>query len=63
LDNSYKTIQFENKEQAAVLTLDRPQKLNAFNLRMLEEMLDAIKYVNENDDIVPYSKEALLKLY
>ena len=49
--NSYKTIQFEKKEQAAVLTLDRPQKLNAFNLRMLEEMLDAIKYVNENDDI------------
>jgi enoyl-CoA hydratase/carnithine racemase len=51
LDNSYKTIQFEKKEQAAVLTLDRPQKLNAFNLRMLEEMLDAIKYVNESDDI------------
>jgi enoyl-CoA hydratase/carnithine racemase len=51
LDNSYKTIQFEKKEQAAVLTLDRPQKLNAFNLRMLEEMLDAIKYVNANDDI------------
>lgn len=51
MDNSYKTIQFEKKEQAAVLTLDRPQKLNAFNLRMLEEMLDAIKYVNENDDI------------
>lgn len=49
--NSYKTIQFEKKEQAAVLTLDRPQKLNAFNLRMLEEMLDAIKYVNANDDI------------
>ena len=49
--NSYKTIQFEKKEQAAVLTLDRPQKLNAFNLRMLEEMLDVIKYVNENDDI------------
>ncbi|MEL0238203.1 MAG: enoyl-CoA hydratase-related protein [Gammaproteobacteria bacterium] len=51
MDNSYKTIQFEKKEQAAVLTLDRPQKLNAFNLRMLEEMLDAIKYVNANDDI------------
>jgi len=51
LDNSYKTIQFGKKEQAAVLTLDRPQKLNAFNLRMLEEMLDAIKYVNANDDI------------
>jgi enoyl-CoA hydratase/carnithine racemase len=51
LDNSYKTIQFEKKEQAAVLTLDRPQKLNSFNLRMLEEMLDAIKYVNESDDI------------
>ena len=51
MDNSYKTIQFEKKEQAAVLTLDRPQKLNAFNLRMLEEMLDAIKYVNESDDI------------
>ena len=51
MDNSYKTIQFEKKEQAAILTLDRPQKLNAFNLRMLEEMLDAIKYVNANDDI------------
>ena len=51
MDTSYKTIQFEKKEQAAVPTLDRPQKLNAFNLRMLEEMLDAIKYVNANDDI------------
>ena len=47
----YKTIILEEKNSAGVLKLNRPKKLNAFNMQMLDDMLDAIDQVNKNDNI------------
>ena len=47
----YKTIILEGQNSAGVLKLNRPNKLNAFNMQMLDDMLDAIDQVNKNDNI------------
>ena len=47
----YKTIILEEIDSVGVLKLNRPKKLNAFNMQMLEDMLDAIDHVNTNDNI------------
>ena len=47
----YKTIILEEQNSAGVLKLNRPNKLNAFNMQMLDDMLDAIDQVNKNDNI------------
>ena len=47
----YKTIILEEENSAAILKLNRPNKLNAFNMQMLDDMLDAIDQVNEDDNI------------
>ena len=47
----YKTIILKEKNSAGVLKLNRPKKLNAFNMQMLDDMLDAIDQVNKNDNI------------
>ena len=47
----YKTILLEEDNSAAILKLNRPNKLNAFNMQMLDDMLDAIDQVNEDDNI------------
>ncbi len=40
---SYETILFEAQEGIATITLNRPDKLNAFNDRMIQETTDALK--------------------
>ena len=47
----YATILVEEVNSALILKLNRPEKLNAFNMQMLDEMLDVIDYVNTNDNI------------
>ena len=47
----YKTIILEESNSVGILKLNRPKKLNAFNMQMLEDMLSAIDYVNNNDNI------------
>ena len=47
----YKTIVLDEVDSVAILRLNRPEKLNAFNMQMFEDMLDAIDFVNKNDDI------------
>ena len=44
----YKTIILEESNSVGILKLNRPKKLNAFNMQMLEDMLDAIDFVNKN---------------
>ena len=47
----YKTIILEEIDSVAILKLNRPEKLNAFNMQMLDDMLDAIDEINTNDNI------------
>ncbi len=47
----YKTIILDEIDSVAILKLNRPDKLNAFNMQMFEDMLNAIDYVNSNDHI------------
>ena len=47
----YKTILLKEDNSAAILKLNRPNKLNAFNMQMLDDMLDAIDQVNKDDNI------------
>ena len=47
----YKTIILEEIDSVAILKLNRPKKLNAFNMQMLDDMLDAIDEINTNDNI------------
>jgi len=48
---SYSTIILDKAEAIATLTLNRPEKLNAFNPQMLEELLDALVHIEQDDDI------------
>ena len=47
----YKTVILEESNSAGVLKLNRPEKLNAFNMQMLDDMVDAIDLVNKNDNL------------
>ena len=49
--NHYQTITFNIKNHVGTMTLNRPDKLNAFNARMFNEMMDALNHVDENDEI------------
>ena len=47
----YKTILLDEIDSVAILKLNRPENLNAFNMQMLDDMLSAIDYVNNNNNI------------
>lgn len=47
----YETITLEETDSIAILKLNRPDKLNAFNMQMLDDILDAIDYVNNDDNL------------
>lgn len=48
---SYNTIKFEQKDNFAILTLNRPDKLNALNTELFNELDDAITKVELDDSI------------
>ena len=48
---AYQTIRYEVIDSIAILTLDRPDVSNGFNIPMCEEILNAIQLA-ENDDTV-----------
>ena len=47
----YKTITLQEIDSIAVLKLNRPEKLNAFNMQMLEDIMDAFDEVDRNDNL------------
>ena len=47
----YTEIAYEVEGGIATLTLDRPERLNAFTQTMLEELLDAIDRIDEDDAV------------
>ena len=46
---TYETITLEKKGNIATITLNRPEKLNALNLKMGEELLDVFRVVDQDD--------------
>src|SRR5581483_4999960 len=50
-DMSFETITCEVSEQILTITLNRPDKLNAFNATMLRELIEAFDAADRDDDI------------
>ena len=47
----YKNILLEQQDNIAVLSLNRPNKLNAFTFSMMEEMIDALDALDADDSV------------
>jgi enoyl-CoA hydratase/carnithine racemase len=48
---AYKTILFEERDSLAIVHLNRPDNLNAFNQQMLHDLLDVLDTVDKKDNI------------
>ena len=48
---SYETIVLEERGAVALITLNRPKALNALNKQLMDELTDAIRSIEANDDI------------
>ena len=51
MNKEYKTITLSEEDSVGILRLNRPEKLNAFNMQMLDDMISAIDFVDANDNI------------
>src|SRR5699024_12830587 len=47
----YEHIVYDVKEQILTLTLNRPERLNAWTLQMKDELIHAVERANQDDDI------------
>ena len=47
----YEQIDYALEDRVATITLDRPDRLNAFTARMLQELLDAFDRIDADDDV------------
>jgi enoyl-CoA hydratase/carnithine racemase len=48
---TYETLRYEIDDGVATITLSRPDKLNAFTVKMMDEMLDVLDRVDEDDGV------------
>src|SRR5258708_12311898 len=48
---TYEQIKYETKDGILTITLNRPDKLNAFTGKMLSELLDAMDRADRDDDV------------
>ena len=48
---TYETIEYDVQDRILTITLNRPERLNAFNTAMLNEMLDACDRADADDDV------------
>lgn len=48
---TYEQIRYERRDDVAILTLDRPDKLNAWTRRMSAEMTDAVQVANADSAV------------
>ena len=51
MDLDFKSIIFSEEDSIGFITLNRPEKLNAFNQLMLAELLNAFDYIDNKDTI------------
>ena len=47
----YKTIKYEKKDKVALITLNRPERLNAWTPLMSSEQVSALTHANEDSNI------------
>ena len=48
---AYETITYEVAEHILTITLNRPDKLNAFNAAMQKELIDTFDRADQDDDV------------
>lgn len=48
---TYETLLYEIEDNILTITLNRPDKLNAFNITMRDEIIDAIDHADADDDV------------
>ena len=48
---NYEAILYEVKDNILTITLNRPEKLNAFNFNMQSDLIDAIDKANNDDEV------------
>lgn len=48
---TYESIRYEVADGIATITLNRPDKLNAFTVQMMDEVLDAFDRIDADDDV------------
>src|ERR1700710_3296880 len=48
---TYETIKYEVAEQILTITLNRPDKLNAFNAAMQKELIEAFDAADKDDNV------------
>ena len=48
---AYEFITVEIEEGVGIVTLNRPEKLNAMNNQLTSELHDAVKQLNADDDV------------
>ena len=51
MKKSWETIKFEKKDKIALITLNRPNALNALNLKLTEEVCSLIGEIENNEEI------------
>jgi enoyl-CoA hydratase/carnithine racemase len=51
MSKAYSTVRYEVKDRIATITLNRPDKLNAFNEPMIDELLDVFDRSDADDDV------------
>ncbi|MCS5689675.1 MAG: enoyl-CoA hydratase-related protein, partial [Acidimicrobiales bacterium] len=47
----FETLRYEIEDQVLTLTMNRPERLNAFNSRMQGEFLEALDHADADDQI------------
>jgi len=55
----YKTLKIDIKENTAYITLNRPERLNSFDMELGEELYDVLKKINKKQ----HSPYQLYKLF
>ncbi|MGI4818373.1 MAG: crotonase/enoyl-CoA hydratase family protein [Janthinobacterium lividum] len=48
---TYETLRYDVADHVATVTLSRPEKLNAFTVQMLDELLDVLDRIDADDDV------------
>ena len=51
MSKSYETIKYEVEDRILTITLNRPDRLNAFNRQMQYDLIDAFDQADADDDV------------